>query len=141
MFYRPAEGHGLPHSPFSAIVSPRPIGWISTRASTGDNLAPYSFFNAVCESPLMLAFSSQGPKDSATFAGDAGESYTDVDWTVPSAVVLGAEGTGLRRLVRERCDRLVRLPMLGSVSSLNVSVAAGVVLYEAVRQRAGRHSG
>jgi 23S rRNA (guanosine2251-2'-O)-methyltransferase len=74
-------------------------------------------------------------------AGDAGESYTDVDWTVPSAVVLGAEGTGLRRLVRERCDRLVRLPMLGSVSSLNVSVAAGVVLYEAVRQRAGRHSG
>jgi 23S rRNA (guanosine2251-2'-O)-methyltransferase len=69
-------------------------------------------------------------------AGDAGESYTDVDWTVPSAVVLGAEGTGLRRLVRERCDRLVRLPMLGSVSSLNVSVAAGVVLYEAVRQRA-----
>ena len=74
-------------------------------------------------------------------AGDAGESYTDVDWTAPSAVVLGAEGTGLRRLVRERCDRLVRLPMLGSVDSLNVSVAAGVVLYEAVRQRAGRHSG
>jgi 23S rRNA (guanosine2251-2'-O)-methyltransferase len=69
-------------------------------------------------------------------AGDASESYTDVDWTAPSAVVLGAEGTGLRRLVRERCDRLVRLPMLGSVGSLNVSVAAGVVLYEAVRQRA-----
>jgi 23S rRNA (guanosine2251-2'-O)-methyltransferase len=73
-------------------------------------------------------------------AGDAGESYTDVDWTASSAVVLGAEGTGLRRLVRERCDRLVRLPMLGSVDSLNVSVAAGVVLYEAVRQRAGQHS-
>lgn len=72
-------------------------------------------------------------------AGDAEESYTDVDWTAPSAVVLGAEGTGLRRLVRERCDRLVRLPMLGSVGSLNVSVAAGVVLYEAVRQRTGRH--
>jgi 23S rRNA (guanosine2251-2'-O)-methyltransferase len=71
-------------------------------------------------------------------AGDADESYTDVDWTAPSAIVLGAEGTGLRRLVRERCDRLVRLPMLGAVTSLNVSVAAGVVLYEAVRQRAGR---
>jgi 23S rRNA (guanosine2251-2'-O)-methyltransferase len=68
-------------------------------------------------------------------AGDAAESYTDVDWTLPSAVVLGAEGTGLRRLVRERCDRLVRLPMLGHVDSLNVSVAAGVVLYEVVRQR------
>jgi 23S rRNA (guanosine2251-2'-O)-methyltransferase len=68
-------------------------------------------------------------------AGDASELYTAVDWTVPTAIVLGAEGTGLRRLVRERCDRLVRLPMLGSVDSLNVSVAGGVVLYEAVRQR------
>lgn len=70
-------------------------------------------------------------------AGDARESYTEVDWRLPSAIVLGAEGTGLRRLVRERCDRLVRLPMRGAVDSLNVSVAAGVVLYEAVRQRAG----
>ena len=73
-------------------------------------------------------------------AGDAPEEYAAVDWTLPSAIVLGAEGTGLRRLVRERCDRLVRLPMAGSVDSLNVSVAAGVVLYEAVRQRAGRDS-
>lgn len=68
-------------------------------------------------------------------AGDAGAAYTAVDWTLPSAVVLGAEGAGLRRLVRERCDRLVRVPMLGAVDSLNVSVTAGVVLYEAVRQR------
>jgi 23S rRNA (guanosine2251-2'-O)-methyltransferase len=73
-------------------------------------------------------------------AGDADEAYTAVDWTLPSAIVLGAEGTGLRRLVRERCDRLVRLPMRGTVASLNVSVAAGVVLYEAVRQRAGSAS-
>jgi 23S rRNA (guanosine2251-2'-O)-methyltransferase len=68
-------------------------------------------------------------------AGDAGDRHTDVDWTLPSAIVLGAEGTGLRRLVRERCDRLVRIPMRGHVESLNVSVAAGVVLFEAVRQR------
>jgi 23S rRNA (guanosine2251-2'-O)-methyltransferase len=68
-------------------------------------------------------------------AGDAPDLYTDVDWTLPSAIVLGAEGTGLRRLVRERCDRLVRIPMCGRVESLNVSVAAGVVLYEVVRQR------
>ena len=68
-------------------------------------------------------------------AGDARDPYTDVDWTLPSAVVLGAEGTGLRRLVAERCDRLVRIPMLGAVDSLNVSVSAGVVLYEVVRQR------
>ena len=48
MFYRPEDGHGLPHNPFSAIVSPRPIGWIGSRGSDGrDNLAPYSFFNAV----------------------------------------------------------------------------------------------
>ena len=73
-------------------------------------------------------------------AGDAGDLYTDVDWTVASAIVLGAEGSGLRRLVRDRCDRLVRLPMVGAVESLNVSVAAGVVLYEAVRQRTGRGS-
>lgn len=68
-------------------------------------------------------------------AGDAPDLHTDVDWTLPSAVVLGAEGTGLRRLVRERCDRLVRIPMAGRVDSLNVSVAAGVVLFEVVRQR------
>lgn len=56
MFYRPADGHGLPHSPFSAIVAPRPIGWISTRAATGDNLAPYSFFNAVGYTPPQVMF-------------------------------------------------------------------------------------
>jgi 23S rRNA (guanosine2251-2'-O)-methyltransferase len=50
-------------------------------------------------------------------------------------VVLGSEGKGIRRLVRERCDLVVSLPLLGNITSLNVSVAAGVVLYEAVRQR------
>ncbi len=68
-------------------------------------------------------------------AGDAPQTYDRMDLKVPTAIVLGAEGTGLRRLVRERCDLLARIPMLGHVDSLNVSVAAGVVLYEAVRQR------
>jgi len=68
-------------------------------------------------------------------AGDASERYDAIDLTVPTAIVLGAEGSGLRRLVRERCDRLVSIPMRGAVSSLNVSVAAGVTLFEAVRQR------
>ena len=62
--------------------------------------------------------------------------YTDWDWTQPCALLLGGEGEGLRRLVRERCDALVRIPLRGRISSLNVSVAAAVLLYEAVRQRA-----
>ena len=56
MFYRPEAGHGLPHNPFNAIVAPRPIGWISTRGSDGDNLAPYSFFNAVAYLPPQVMF-------------------------------------------------------------------------------------
>ncbi len=68
-------------------------------------------------------------------AGDAPRAYDDVDLTVPTALVVGAEGAGLRRLVRERCDWLAAIPMAGRVSSLNVSVAAGIALFEAVRQR------
>jgi flavin reductase (DIM6/NTAB) family NADH-FMN oxidoreductase RutF len=64
MFYRPRDGHGLPHNPFAAIVSPRPIGWISTTGSRGDNLAPYSFFNAVAFAPPQVLFASTGVKDS-----------------------------------------------------------------------------
>ncbi len=68
-------------------------------------------------------------------AGEAADELYTVDLTGPLAVVMGAEGDGMRRLTRETCDRLVRLPMAGGVESLNVSVATGVVLYEAVRQR------
>ena len=68
-------------------------------------------------------------------AGDAPADYDKVDFSLPIALVLGAEGDGLRRLVRERCDFLVKIPMLGHIGSLNVSVAAGVALFEAVRQR------
>ena len=69
-------------------------------------------------------------------AGEAARDLYQVEQTGPTAWVLGAEGQGLRRLTRETCDELVRIPMYGSVDSLNVSVASGVCLFEARRQRA-----
>lgn len=68
-------------------------------------------------------------------AGDAEQEVYDADLSGPLAIVMGSEGRGLRRLTRECCDFHVRLPMLGTVGSLNVSVAAGIALYEALRQR------
>lgn len=71
---------------------------------------------------------------------DAQRTLYDVDFTAPVALVLGAEGSGLRQLTRKTCDELVRIPMQGAVESLNVSVAAGVCLYEALRQRRQRQA-
>ena len=66
---------------------------------------------------------------------DATKSLYEVDLTGPVAIVMGAEGEGMRRLTKETCDELVSIPMLGAVESLNVSVASGICLYEATRQR------
>ena len=68
-------------------------------------------------------------------SGDADKTLYDVDLRGPTALVLGAEGPGMRQLTRKTCDELVSIPMLGGVESLNVSVASGVCLYEALRQR------
>lgn len=68
-------------------------------------------------------------------AGDAKRNYTEWDWTLPTAVFLGGEGGGLHRLVKQHCDELVRIPMAGRLESLNVAVASGVVLFEALRRR------
>lgn len=70
-------------------------------------------------------------------AGEAEQELYQQDMTGPIVLIMGAEGKGMRRLTREHCDFLVKLPMAGSVSSLNVSVATGVCLFEAVRQRRG----
>lgn len=83
----------------------------------------------------MRALQEQG----IWFVGTAGEATHDIyqaKLTGPLAVVMGAEGDGMRRLTRETCDDLIKIPMAGTVSSLNVSVASGICLFEAVRQRA-----
>jgi 23S rRNA (guanosine2251-2'-O)-methyltransferase len=67
--------------------------------------------------------------------GGTGNFYSDFDLKVPLAIVLGSEGKGVRRLVREKCDAIVSIPMRGKINSLNVSVAAGVILFEVLRQR------
>ena len=80
MFYEPAKrNHGLPHDPFKALVAPRPIGWISTRALDGRlNLAPYSYYNALSDDPWLVAFASDGQKDSMSFASESSEFVVNV---------------------------------------------------------------
>lgn len=73
-YYEPAQGHGLPHDPFNAIIAPRPIGWISSQDTEGRlNLAPYSFFNGFNYTPPIIGFSSVGRKDSLANAEATGE--------------------------------------------------------------------
>lgn len=106
MFYQPENGHGLPHNPFNAVVSPRPIGWISTRGSDGhDNLAPYSFFNAVAYEPPQVMFSStsakadrDGTKDSVAHIRETGVFAVNiVEYTARAAmnVTSGAYDKGV----------------------------------------------
>ena len=73
-YYEPAQGHGLPHNPFNAIIGPRPIGWIATRGANGRlNLAPYSFFNAFAYTPSVIGFGSTGAKDTLRNVRETGE--------------------------------------------------------------------
>ncbi|MEM9786307.1 MAG: flavin reductase family protein [Pseudomonadota bacterium] len=76
MFYEPKNGHGLPHNPFNAVVSPRPIAWVATRGADGqDNLAPYSFFNAVAYVPPQVMFASTSAKPDR---GDTKDSVANI---------------------------------------------------------------
>ena len=117
-FYEPSKGHGLPHSPFKAIVAPRPIGWISTSDGQGRvNLAPYSFFNAFSEVPPIVGFSSYGRKDSLRNAEETGEFVVNLA-TRPlaeainltsAAVAHGIDELAMAGLTAAPC-RLVNVP-------------------------------
>lgn len=112
-----------------------PLGGVAAKASAG----AVSYVKVA--EVVNIARALETLKESGVWAvglvGDAPDRYDEVDLTLPTALVVGAEGSGLRRLVRERCDRLVSIPMVGHVGSLNVSVATGIALFEAVRQRRG----
>lgn len=111
------------------------LGPAAARASAGA-LAHVRVVDVVNVARAIETLKSLGVWTVGLDAEDA-EPYDAVDYRLPTALVVGAEGDGLRRLVRDRCDFVVALPMRGHVSSLNVSVATGIVLYEAVRQRTG----
>ena len=102
MFYTTAANdHGLQYDPFKALVVPRPIGWISTRSKDGRvNLAPYSFFNAICDDPHLVMFSSGGPKDSVTFAQESGEFVVNLV-SEPLAVQMNATSVDAPRGISE----------------------------------------
>lgn len=117
-FYEPKDGHRLAYDPFKAIIAPRPIGWISTVDGEGRaNLGPYSFFNAVASSPPILAFASDGEKDSSRNAEATGEFVFNLS-TLPLAqqmnassamVAPGVDEFALAGLTAAPC-RLVKAP-------------------------------
>ncbi|HUK35013.1 MAG TPA: 23S rRNA (guanosine(2251)-2'-O)-methyltransferase RlmB [Vicinamibacterales bacterium] len=115
-----------------------PLGGAAAKASAGA-VSHVKIADVVNIARALEALKSAGVW-TVGLAGDAATRYDQMDYTLPTALVVGAEGSGLRRLVRERCDWLVSIPMGGHVQSLNVSVATGVVLFEAVRQRLNRRA-
>ena len=110
-----------------------PLGGVAAKVSAG------AVAHVRIAEVVNIARALETLKDAGVWAvglaADASKSLYDIDFTLPTALVLGSEGAGLRRLVRERCDWLVSIPMHGHVQSVNVSVAAGVALFEAIRQR------
>jgi len=110
-----------------------PLGGAAMKASAGA-LADLPIATVVNLARALESLSALGVW-TVGLAAEAPQSYDSVDLTLPTAIVIGAEGSGLRRLVRERCEVLAAIPLHGRVESLNASVAAGVVLFEARRQR------
>ena len=133
---RTADGAGI-----HAVIAPRnravSITETVSRISCGaaENVP---FVRVVNIARTLELLREHGVNLVGTADGAGSTSLYEVDFTGPTALVLGAEGKGIRRLTQENCDQVVSIPMLGRVDCLNVSVATGVCLYEALRQRIGQ---
>ena len=130
---RTAEAAGA-----DAVLIPRhgsaPLSTAAAKAASG--AMERLFVVEVANLARRLAWlQAQGVWISGGVEDEAAMTYTEVDYRGPAAIVVGGEGRGLRRLTRERCDHLVRIPMASTMPSLNVSVALGILIFEAVRQR------
>ncbi len=129
---RAADGAGV-----SGVVVPKDRAASVTPAAVKASAGASEHVSVARETNLRRALEKM--KEAGVWAyaaeGGAAPAYTDLDSSGPVAFVLGSEGRGIRRLVREGCDGVVSIPMRGAVSSLNVSVAAAVLLFEARRQR------
>jgi flavin reductase (DIM6/NTAB) family NADH-FMN oxidoreductase RutF len=136
MFYRPTEGHGLRHNPFNAIVTPRPIGWISSTGALGDNLAPYSFFNAVAYVPPQVMFASTGVKDSLTNIRETGvfcvnvveEAMLHVMSETSATVPRGTDEFGLAGVAKTGCTTIPCPRVEGAPAALECTVVQEVAL-------------
>ncbi len=128
---RAADGAGA-----SGVVIPKDKAVGVTAAAVKASAGASEHVRVARETNLRRAIDRMKKAGLWVYAAEYGETnYADVDLAGPVGLVLGSEGRGVRRLVREGCDREVSIPMLGSVESLNVSVATAVLLYEARRQR------
>lgn len=131
---RVADGAGA-----HAVVAPkdRAVGLNATAIKVASGAADTVPYIAVTNLSRALRELQEAGVWCVGAAGEAEKDLYDIDQKGPLAWVLGAEGDGLRRLTRDTCDELARIPMYGSVESLNVSVASGICLFEACRQRRG----
>ena len=134
---RVADGAGA-----HAVVAPRDhaVGLNATVAKVASGAAETVPYLMVTNLARALGELKERDIQVVGTSDDAEQTLYDIDLRGPVALVLGAEGPGMRQLTRKTCDVLVRIPMRGAVESLNVSVAAAVCLYEALRQRQGGHA-
>ncbi len=133
---RVADGAGV-----QAVIAPKDhaVGLNATVAKVASGAAETVPYIMVTNLARALTELKERDVKVIGLADDAEQTLYDIDIAGPLALVLGAEGKGLRQLTRNTCDTLVKIPMAGAVESLNVSVAAGVCLYEVMRQRLKTH--